>query len=195
MTREPPLELPGPTEREPGPVDEAVLAAYGMVEAAGLLSGVSLELWEHLPEDFCQDHELDRGRLIRRESGTPGHQSASLSIAIVLKSAARKAVAAEMYSCLRVSQDLDVRLWDVPCATIRKPDVLVYRCLEPGARRLWAGNVLPDDSAIATIQRFRLVQDHGVYLDAGTWTNGATAEAVRTDTPFPIEAAWTDLDF
>ncbi|WP_344671257.1 Uma2 family endonuclease [Catenulispora yoronensis] len=171
VTREPPLEPQGPSEplgrskppeqeppdpaaratpgtapgvgaaSTPGPVDEAVLTAYGMVEAAGLLSGVSLELWEHLPEDFCRDHELDRGRLITRQSGSRGHQTASRRLANALEKAARSAVGAGAYACLTVNQDVDVRLWDVPAATVRRPDVLVHRCLDPGAD-LWAEHLL-----------------------------------------------------
>lgn len=119
------------------PAMEAAVAAFSLAEEAGLLDGVSVALWDALPEDFCRDHELDRGRLIRRQSGSPGHQSASLSLAIVLKSAARSAVQAGLFPCLRASQDLDTRLWDVPGATVRKPDVLVYRCLDGARRRVW----------------------------------------------------------
>jgi len=116
---------------------EAATAAFSLVEEFGLLDDVSLALWDALPEDFCHDHELDRGRLIRCESPTLGHQHASLSLAIVLKNAARRAVEAEAFPCLRTAQDVDTRLWDVPGATVRKPDVLVHRCLEEGRRKLW----------------------------------------------------------
>jgi Uma2 family endonuclease len=233
----PPVPLP---ESRADPVDPRVLKAYSLVEEAGLLGGVSLELWEHLPEDFCRDHELDRGRLIRRESGSPGHQSAMVSLAALLKRAARAAVDADAYPCLRVAVDLDTRLWDVPCATVRKPDVLVYRCLEPGVTRLWASRVLlaveivspssvatdtgrdnprsgfeskmtqyasagirnywivrlrPDDTEIASIQRFRLDEEDGVYTEVATHINHEKADPIRTDLPFPIEATWADLEF
>ena len=121
---------------------EAAVAAFNLAEESGLLDGVSVAFWEALPEDFCRDHELDRGRLIRRQSGSPGHQSASLSLAIVLKSAARSAVEAGSFRCLRTAQDLDTRLWDVPGATVRRPDVLVFRCPEEGRRRVWGYDLL-----------------------------------------------------
>ena len=136
MNHEPP---PQPLGLEASP---ELWAAFDLVERAGLLDGITVEMWEHIPEDVCRDHELDRGRLIRRESRSPGHQGASLSLAILLKAAARRAVDAGTYPCLRVAQDLDTRLWDGPGATVRKPDVLVFRCLEPGVRRLWASSVL-----------------------------------------------------
>lgn len=133
-----------PPVREPrlDPAVEAAVAAFSIAEQAGLLEGVSVALWDALPEEFCRDHELDRGRLIRRRSGSPGHQSASLSLAIVLNDAARRAVEAGAFPSLRASQDLDTRLWDVPGATVRKPDVLVYRCLEEGRRRVWGYDLL-----------------------------------------------------
>lgn len=234
MNHEPP---PRPADLEASP---GLWTALDLVERAGLLDGITLDMWEHIPEEVCRDHELDRGRLIRRESGSPGHQSASLSLAILLKAAARRAVDAGVHPCLRASQDLDTRLWDVPGATVRKPDVLVYRCLEPGNRRLWASSVLlaveivspsseatdtgrddrrtgfeskmtqyavagikhywivrrkPDDSAIASIQQWRLDSDLGKYVEVAVWINGETADAVRTEVPFPIEATWADLDF
>jgi hypothetical protein len=137
MNCEPPVSAP-----HLDPAMEAALAAFSMAEEAGLVEGVSVALWDELPEEFCRDHELDRGRFIRRESGTPGHQYASLSLAVVLKNADRSAVEAEMFPCLRTAQDLDTRLWDVPGATVRKPDVLVHRCLEEGRRKIWGYDLL-----------------------------------------------------
>lgn len=235
MNYEPPGEHPELEEAS------ELWAAYELVEKAGLLDGITLEMWTHIPEEFCRDHELDRGRLIRRESGTPGHQSASLSLAMLLKNAARNAVEAELYPCLRASQDLDTRLWDVPGATVRKPDVLVYRCLEEGRNRVWGYDLLlaveivspssratdtgqdnrrtgfeskmtqyalagiehywvvwlkPDDSAIARIEQWQLQPDYrGAYARVATWVNGETAEAIKTETPFPITASWADLEF
>lgn len=125
-----------------GPGEEAeLLAAFVRLEKAGLLSDVSADVWDNLPDSFCRDHELDRGRFVTRESGTPGHQSASLRLAIALDSAAKRSMQSEDGRCVRVAQDLDVRLWEVPGATVRRPDVLVYTCLDRG-QRLWATSVL-----------------------------------------------------
>jgi hypothetical protein len=222
-------------------VSPELWAAFELVEKAGLLDGVTLEMWKHIPEDFCRDHELDRGRLVRRESGTPGHQAASMRLVIVIDAAARKAVGEGAYPCLRTAQDLDTRLWDVPGATVRRPDVLVYRCLEEGRNRVWGYDVLlaveivspssratdtggdnrrtgfeskmtqyalagiehywivrlkPDDSAIASIEQWRLGPGfRGAYAKVATWTNGETADAISTEVPFPIQATWTDLEF
>ena len=123
---------------DPQWTDEIWKALY-TVEEAGLDS-ITVEQWEVIPEDVCRDHELDRGRLIKRQSGTPGHQSAARRLENAVESQARKAVAEGRYGCLTTSQDLDVRLWEVP-PTIRRPDVLVYKCIEPGGR-VWTDDVL-----------------------------------------------------
>lgn len=135
MTHEPP-----PSDPEPFGSDE-LWAALTLVHEAGLLDGITFETWKHIPEDVCRDYELDNGRLIWRQSGSRGHQGASLALAGAVKEAARKAVRDGVHPCLTVSQDLDTRLWEVPRATIRRPDVLVYRCLEP-QDDLWAKDVL-----------------------------------------------------
>jgi Uma2 family endonuclease len=116
-------------------------AAFDLVERAGLLEGITFEMWKHIPEEVCRDHELDNGRLIQRQSGSRGHQRASLLLAIAIEAAAKKAVRDGVHPCLTVSQDLDTRLWEVPRSTVRRPDVLAYRCLEPEAD-LWAKDVL-----------------------------------------------------
>lgn len=124
------------------PAEKAAVAAFRLAEEAGLLDEVSVARWDALPEDFCRDHELDGGRLIKRQSGSPGHQTAMRRLANAVEQAARSALDQGLYPCLTVNQDVDVRLWDVPGATVRRPDVLAYRCLEAGDARLWAGVVL-----------------------------------------------------
>jgi Uma2 family endonuclease len=136
MNYEPPP--PSAAELEASP---ELWAAFELVEKAGLLDGVTLEMWKHIPEDFCRDHELDNGRFIRRQSGSRGHQLASRRLANAIEEAARKAMRDGVHPCLTVSQDLDTRLWEIPRATVRRPDVLVYRCLEPDDD-LWAKDVL-----------------------------------------------------
>ena len=136
MSYEPPVP---PSRVDPD--EDAALAGYRLAEEAGLLEGVTIDRWEALPESFCRDRELDRGRLIKRQSGTPGHQRAMRRLANALESAARKAIAAGESPCLVVDLDLDLRLWRVPAATVRRPDVVVYRCLDEG-EKLWASHAL-----------------------------------------------------
>jgi len=122
-------------------MSQEVWAAFDLVEKAGLLGNVTLEQWKYIPEDFCRDHELDNGRLIRRQSGSPGHQSAAVQLAVALKSAAREAAVEGEFPALRVAHALDTRLQEVPRSTVRRPDVLVYQRPAPGDD-LWAKDVL-----------------------------------------------------
>jgi len=238
MNHEPPphTAAPGaaPAEFEGSP---ELWAALDLVAYAGLLEDVTIEMWEHIPEDFCRDHELDNGRLIRRESGSPGHQYASRRLANAIEVAMKKAVQDGAYPCLKVVQDLDTRLWEVPRSTVRRPDVLVHRCLEPSAR-LWAKDVLlaleiisraskatdtgrdkplvgfqskmtqyalagikhywivrlrKADDAIESIEEWRLERP-GVYTLAATWSSDDDS-GVHTESPFPIDISWADLEF
>ncbi|MEY9910874.1 Uma2 family endonuclease [Catenulispora sp. MAP12-49] len=235
MNYEPPPPPVAELEKSP-----ELWAAFSLVEWAGLLDGVTLEMWEHIPEDFCRDHELDNGRLIRRESGSLGHQHVSIELAVVLKAAAKKAVEKGTFPCLKVVVDSDIRLWEVPCATVRRPDVLVYRCLEAEETKLWAKHVVlaveivskssratdtgqdnpdtgfeskmtqyarsgikhywivrlkPDDSAVESIEQWRLGEYRGRYGPVGYWESGLSRDAVLTDEPFPIAISWSDLEF
>ena len=240
MTYEPPLESAADRSAPAPVVDEAALVAFGMAEEAGLLQDVSVTLWDELPEEFCRDHELDRGRLIWRRSGTPGHQTAMRRLANAIEQAARSAVGEGLHECLTVNQDLDVRLWDVPGATVRRPDVVVHHCLKTGARlrapsvllvveivspssratdtgqdnrrtgfeskmtqyalagieHYWIVWLKPDDSAIASIEQWRLQTDYrGGYVKTATWVNDEDVEAMQTEVPFSISLTWADLEF
>lgn len=233
MTYEPPRE---PAELEAAP---ELWAAFDLVEKAGLLDGITLEMWKHIPEEVCRDHELDNGRLIRRQSGSRGHQHASLQLAMAIQAAARRAVQEGAFPCLKVAQDLDTRLWEVPRATVRRPDVLVYRCLEPqidlwakdvvlaieivsptskatdtgrdnpeagfeskmtqyaraGIKHYWIVRLRPDDSGIASIEEWHLLEGLARYTLAAAWTAGVSRDAVVTEWPFRIDLTWADLEF
>src|SRR5258708_5937192 len=104
--------------------DRDAWRAFLKAEELGMLDGITIERWEEIPEDICRDHELVGGRLVKAESGSPGHQGASLRLAIALDAATKKAVADGAFPCLKTAQDLDVRLWEVPSGTVRRPDVL-----------------------------------------------------------------------
>ncbi|ACU70593.1 protein of unknown function DUF820 [Catenulispora acidiphila DSM 44928] len=215
-------------------------SAFALVEWAGLLDGVTFEMWKHIPEEVCRDHELDNGRLIRRQSGSPGHQYLSLQLAMALQTAAKRAVQEGAFPCLKVAQDLDTRLWEVPKSTVRRPDVLVHRCLEESDEDLWATHVVlaveivsptsratdtgqdnpdagfeskmtqyaragikhywivrlkADDSAVESIEEWRLAERLGRYTLVAVWSAGVSRDAVSTEYPFGIEISWSDLAF
>jgi Uma2 family endonuclease len=99
--------------------------------------------YEALPSEICKSIEVVNGRVVFCESPTPEHQRVSRNLTMALLSARPAS------PCLDVLQDTDMRYRHRnPHATrggkkftLRRPDVAVLRCLEPGAR-LWSDDVL-----------------------------------------------------
>jgi hypothetical protein len=69
------------------------------------------------------------------------HQAAARRLAGVLDSAAGDYVALHPGSCLDVSNDFDVILWEVPAATIRRPDLALHNCAPDDVRPLPASYI------------------------------------------------------
>ncbi|MGW0248055.1 Uma2 family endonuclease [Nocardia goodfellowii] len=87
------------------------------------------EEYRRLPEDISREIEVVHGHVIVCESPTPEHNS----LARRLANAIERLPSTE--PCIRVNTDIDVVLWRVPKFTFRRPDVIVYRCLDkPGAK-------------------------------------------------------------
>jgi Uma2 family endonuclease len=101
------------------------------------------EGYEALPSELCKSIEVVNGRVIFRESPSPGHQRVSRNLTMALL-AARPPL-----PCLDVLQDTDMRYRHrnphVARAgkkfTFRRPDIAVLRCLKPGALP-WSDDVL-----------------------------------------------------
>lgn len=86
--------------------------------------------YEALPEGVSKTIEVVYGRIIRCESPVPEHNRIARRLANALE-AARSPVD----PCMVVDTDVDVVLWRVPKFTFRRPDVVVYECLEvPGQK-------------------------------------------------------------
>ncbi|MGK8521473.1 Uma2 family endonuclease [Nocardia asteroides] len=90
--------------------------------------------YELLPADFCRTIEVVDGHIVKCESPSRLHNRVARRMAVQLE-AARKPE-----PCLMVETDVDVRLSDVPLS-LRRPDVVVYRCLDDDAR-LYADDAL-----------------------------------------------------
>ena len=96
-----------------------------------------------LPSEVCKSIEVVDGRVIFCESPTPAHQRVSRNLTMAL------IVARPPIPCNDVLQDTDMRFRHrnphVARAgkqfTLRRPDVVVLRCLKPDAL-LWSNDVL-----------------------------------------------------
>jgi Uma2 family endonuclease len=102
------------------------------------MSGMSIPAWldelppsmseaeyRALPESIARTIEVVYGHVIKCESPAPRHNRIARRLSFALESA--RPVSGP---CLTVETDIDVILWPVPRFTFRRPDVVVYECLD-----------------------------------------------------------------
>jgi Uma2 family endonuclease len=102
---------------------------------------VTVEVWRHLPEDFCRQVELVNGQVVRCEHPSRAHQAAATRVAAMLDAAAQSHMERNPGTCLDTSNDFDVLLWEIPAATIRSPDAALFDCAPNDVRPLPASHV------------------------------------------------------
>jgi Uma2 family endonuclease len=93
------------------------------------LPEITLDVYKALPEDVSKQIEVVDGWMVRCESAEPTHQTIQRNFANHLWSAV-KAHDASKRSCHRVIHDVDVLIADAPKFHFRRPDVVVYRCID-----------------------------------------------------------------
>jgi Uma2 family endonuclease len=102
---------------------------------------ITVEIWRELPEDFCRQVEVVNGQAVRCEAPRRTHQAAARRLASVLDSAIADYTALHPGVCLDVNSDFDVILWEVPSATIRRPDLALHNCAADEVRPLPASYI------------------------------------------------------
>jgi Uma2 family endonuclease len=90
-----------------------------------------------LPENVARMIEVVYGRIIRCESAAPEHNRIARRLANAIEAAR-----SPLDPCMSVDTDIDVILWRVPNFTFRRPDVVVYECLEVRGQRPTAERTL-----------------------------------------------------
>lgn len=93
--------------------------------------------YEALPEDVARVIEVVYGRVIRCESPVPEHNRIARRLANAIEAAR-----SPLDPCMVVDTDVDVVLWRVPKFTFRRPDVVVYECLEVRGQKPTASRTL-----------------------------------------------------
>jgi Uma2 family endonuclease len=86
--------------------------------------------YRELPQDIARTIEVVYGHVIKCESPAPRHNRIARRLSFALESARSPAG-----PCLTVETDVDVVLWRVPRFTFRRPDVVVYECIDDPARK------------------------------------------------------------
>jgi Uma2 family endonuclease len=116
-----------------------------------------------LSEDICRTIEVVYGQIIRCESPTRRHQRIARRLANALETARQPAD-----PCLTVEIDVDVVLWRIPRFTFRRPDVVVYTCIDDPVRTLTAQEaVMVVEVTSPTTAQQDLIDKKAQYAAAG----------------------------
>jgi Uma2 family endonuclease len=102
---------------------------------------ITVDVWRKLPEGYCRLVEVVNGQAVRCEAPSRPHQKAARRLADMIESAADEHMGRHQGSCLDVDTDFDLTLWELPTATIRRPDVAMYDCAPDDLRPLPASYV------------------------------------------------------
>jgi Uma2 family endonuclease len=98
-------------------------------ERVASLPEITLDVYKNLPEDVCTRIEVVDGWMVRCESPEPSHQTIARNLANHLWGAVKE-LDRRQGTCHRVNNDLDVLLAESPKLHFRRPDVIIYRCVD-----------------------------------------------------------------
>jgi Uma2 family endonuclease len=121
-------------------------ADWSWLRAAAEAPDVTLEVYEAIPEDLARRIEVADGTIIVCHSPTDKHKAVQHALLNALADAARKHDQ-HWGTCHRVRGDIDVLLTEVPFH-IRRPDLVVFRCLDDEVRSRWRGKPTAADVLI-----------------------------------------------
>ena len=116
-------------------------------KAAAYAPQMTLDMYLAFPEDASKLIEVVDGWIVRCESAEPSHQAIQLNLLIAIREAAGLRDRTKQ-SCHRVLGDIDVLIADSPKLHFRRPDVVVYRCIDDDRGR-WGRKPIAADCLIA----------------------------------------------
>lgn len=119
----------------------------GEHKSAAFLPEMTLEMYLAFPEDASKQIEVVDGWMVRCESPGPSHQGIQLNLLFALREAVQERDRARK-TCHRVLGDMDILISDSPKLHFRRPDVLVYRCVNEDRGR-WGRKPYASDMVIA----------------------------------------------
>jgi Uma2 family endonuclease len=169
-----------------------------------LTESLTLEQWEALPESICKRIEVVGGQVVFMQSPSEDHQSAALAIPAAMRGQVRE-YAKQQDLCLRILQEYDLRLGDEPLHH-RKPDVIVYRCVERGERPRPEDTLLVIEIVSPTSRVIDKIDKLGEYAAAGVphyWIVETRNGAISTitwyalpsdDKRYEVRACWTPAE-
>ncbi|MQY25710.1 Uma2 family endonuclease [Nocardia aurantia] len=102
---------------------------------------ITVGTWRKFPEDFRRLVEVVNGDAVRRESSNSHERRTTHRLLTMLADAAREHTARDPSARLNAARNVEVVLWDVPRATIRRPDVALFEHSPPDLRPIPAWHV------------------------------------------------------
>jgi Uma2 family endonuclease len=90
---------------------------------------ITLDIYLDMPDDLSKQVEVVDGWLVRCESPGPSHQAIQHNLVSALRESVKDLDARDR-TCHRVIGDLDILISEVPRFHFRRPDVVIYRCID-----------------------------------------------------------------
>jgi len=119
--------------------------------------------YHDLSEDISRTIEVVYGHVIKCESPTPRHKRIARRLANALEAAQQP-----NGPCLTIETDVDVVLWRIPRFTFRRPDVVVYTCIDdPGRKPTAQETVMVVEVTSPTTAQQDLLDNRTQYAAAG----------------------------
>lgn len=116
-------------------------------KAVAFAPEMTLDMYKAFPEDASKMIEVVDGWVVRCESASHAHQTIARNLANHLWAAAKGHDAKER-TCHRADIDLDVLISDEPKLHFRRPDVVVYRCIDPNRGGKWPDKPYASDCVL-----------------------------------------------
>jgi Uma2 family endonuclease len=101
----------------------------GEFKRAAFLPEITLDVYDQLPEDVCEQIEVVDGWMVRCGSPTFSHQTIAHNFVSSLRDAVKSADRKEG-SCHKVAGDYDVLISETSKFHFRRPDVVAFRCVD-----------------------------------------------------------------
>jgi Uma2 family endonuclease len=120
---------------------------FSELKAVAFAPEMTLDMYRAFPEDASRMIEVVDGWVVRCESAGHAHQTIARNLANHLWAAVKGRDAKER-TCHRVDIDLDVLISDEPKLHFRRPDVVVYRCIDPNRGGKWPDKPYASDGIL-----------------------------------------------
>jgi Uma2 family endonuclease len=166
----------------------------GDLEQAAFSPEITLEMYTQLPEEVCAQIEVVDGWMVRCGSPSFSHQTIAHNFVSLLRDAV-KGHDRTNQACHRVAADLDVLLSQAPKFHFRRPDVVVFRCVDYD-RGGWERKPYAADCVLVieiVSGEFRLALD-GSYISERLNVRRRDFHAVDSFEPFRVQTTWEQLD-